>query len=181
MIEIDKVTLEKFKTGDEKSFNIIYNAYYRLIKQIAFSYTKDNFESDNLVQETFTRLWINKDKVDSTNKNFKYYLTQITKNLCLDYINKLNQSKLIYLDEDILDNISNQNINDSKDDDYIDYYMSLIKDILDDESYEILILHYETGLKFKDIAKIKNTTTSTITSKASKAMKLLKERLKNEE
>jgi DNA-directed RNA polymerase specialized sigma subunit len=58
--------------------------------------------------------------------------------------------------------------------------MSLIKENLDDDTYDILSLHYLTKMKFKDIAKLKNTTTSTITSKASKAIKLLKEKFKNE-
>ena len=53
-----------------------------------------------------------------------------------------------------------------------------IKDYIDQESYEILILYYVHNLKYREIAEIKETTTSTITNKASRAMRHLKEVLK---
>ncbi len=59
-----------------------------------------------------------------------------------------------------------------------DEVFDTIKQHLDKESYEILILHYVHNLKYREIAQIKNKTTSSITNKASRALKSLKEKLK---
>ena len=53
-----------------------------------------------------------------------------------------------------------------------------IKELLDQESYEILVLHYVHNLKYREIAAMKKVSTSVITNKASRAMKILKEKLK---
>ncbi|MDR2828281.1 MAG: sigma-70 family RNA polymerase sigma factor, partial [Acholeplasmatales bacterium] len=156
MKDIDSATLEKFKKGSEVCFNIIYNSYYKLIKQIAFSYTKNSFEAECLVQDTFVALWENKEKIDSNNKNFKYYLTQIVTNKCINYMRSEKRSKVVYLDVEEIDNISNQNESEIEDELLVEYYMNLIKEILDDDTFYILSLHYVSGMKFKDIAKIKN-------------------------
>ncbi|MDR2827807.1 MAG: sigma-70 family RNA polymerase sigma factor [Acholeplasmatales bacterium] len=175
MVEIKKSILDKFVTGDFESFNIIYYAYYKLIKQIAFSYTSDNSVSDNLVQETFLLLWENRDKVDSNNKNFKYYLTTIANNTCINYLTKENKSKIIYKDD-----LETNKLYQEYDTINQNYYMFRIKQILDKQSYDVIVLHYINNLKYKEIAKIKNKSVSTITSVASRAMRLLKEKLRNE-
>jgi RNA polymerase sigma-70 factor (ECF subfamily) len=178
MTQIDKGTIIKFKQGDEGSFNKIYYAYYKLIKYIAFSYVNDNDKADNLVQDIFFTLWKNKDKIDENNKNFKYYLTQIARNTCINYC--IKENKTINLNAYDLDMISNEEgeYHDQADE---TYYMDKIKSILDKESYDILVMHYIHKIKYKNIALLKNTTTPTITSKASRAIKLLKEKFKDEE
>jgi RNA polymerase sigma factor (sigma-70 family) len=121
-----------------------------------------------------------KDKIDSQNKNFKYYLTQIAKNLCINYMKRKNNHPITYLDSDEIEKLSDKNNLENKesDDSKIEFYMNLIRENLDDNTYDILTLHYLTRMKFKDIAKLKNTTTSAVTAKASKAIKLLREKLK---
>ncbi|MDR0831454.1 MAG: RNA polymerase sigma factor [Bacillales bacterium] len=175
MVEIDKTTLQRFKNGDELAFNKIYDAYYKLIKQICFSYVKDNGIADDLVQNTFVLLWNNKDKINCDNRNFKYYVTQIAKNTCINYGVKNNKFKVVYLKNEDLDYLEYQETVEDQDN-----YLSQIRELIDQDSYDIIILHYIHGLKLKEIAIIKGTTTSTITSKASRAMRLLQEKLKNE-
>jgi RNA polymerase sigma-70 factor (ECF subfamily) len=178
MNEINKDTIIKFKQGDEYSFNMIYYAYYKLIKYIAFSFVNDNDKADNLVQDIFFTLWKNRDKVDENNINFKYYLTQIAKNTCINYC--IKENKTTYINTDVLDIMPNdKEENDKKNDE--EYYIDKIKNILDEESYDILVMHYIHKIKYSEIAFLKNCTTSTITSKASRAIKLLKEKFKDEE
>lgn len=171
-----KKDLLNLKSGSEIAFEKLYNEHYKLIKQICFFNCQNNGVAEDLAQETFIRLWNNKENID-INKNIKYYLTTIAKNLCNDYFRSKNieQQSFPYLVEDNATDEIGDSINNDEDN-----IFKSIKQYLDKESYEILILYYVHNLKYREIALIKETTTATITNKASRAIRLLKEKLKDE-
>lgn len=172
---MNKKELIKLKNGSEKAFEKIYNKYYKLIKQVCFFECQDNNIAEDLSQETFIKLWNNKEKIDP-NKNIKYYLTTIAKNSCIDYLRKQNKVKTDYFDT-LGYNTEFSTLSENNEV-MQDEVFDTIKQHLDKESYEILILHYVHNLKYREIAQIKNKTTSSITNKASRALKSLKEKLK---
>jgi len=171
---MDKTVIKQLANDSELAFNLIFNKYYALIKQICYFYCRNNAEAEDLSIETFTKLWHNRKKIDA-DKNLKYYLTVIARNLCIDYLRKKKRENTILMDIADLERLSPKQVQeyDKYDDQWIE-----IKKILDQESYEILVLHYVNNLKFKEIAVMKKVSTSVITNKASRAMKLLKEKLK---
>ena len=57
----------------EAAFNQIYNTYSYLIFYISLQIVKDNEIAKDITNETFYKMFINKDKIDN-NKNLKYYL-----------------------------------------------------------------------------------------------------------
>lgn len=175
---VTKTILIKLVEGDEIAFNTVYEAYYRLIKHITFSYTKDNDLADDLVLETFVLLWKNRAKIDVENKNFMYYLTQIANNLCINYVKKEKLGKIDLVENYQLDEIASRMIEHPE----VSYNrmdkMLQISTLIDEKSYDILILHYVHGLKYKEIALLKNVTTSAITVQASRALRTIKQRIK---
>lgn len=174
---MDKSVLKQLVNDSELAFNLVFNKYYALIKQICYFYCKNNHEAEDLTIQTFTKLWHNRKKIN-VDKNFKYYLTRIADNLCIDHYRKKKRENTILVDNSDLERLSPQQIQEDDDKHGVEWIK--IKNILDKESYEILVLHYVNNLKYREIAAIKNVTVSVITNKASRAMKLLKEKLKNE-
>lgn len=84
---MDRSIIKELVNDSELAFNLIFNKYYALIKQICFFYCKNNAEAEDLTIETFIKLWYNRKKIN-IDKNFKYYLTKIAHNLCVDYLRK---------------------------------------------------------------------------------------------
>ena len=171
---MDKSIIKELVNDSELAFNLIFKKHYALIKQICYFYCKNNDEAEDLTIETFTKLWRNRKNINS-DKNFKYYLTQIAHNNCIDYIRKKKRENTVLIDPQDLEKIFP--IQTENHDNHEDILIE-IKNLIDQESYEILVLHYVNELKFREIAEIKKVSTSAITNKASRAMKLLREKLK---
>ena len=72
----------------ERAFNIIYKEYSYLVFYVSLKIVKDNDIAKDITNETFYKLYSNKENIDST-KNLKYYLTTISKNLSLNYISSI--------------------------------------------------------------------------------------------
>lgn len=171
---MDKSVIKQLVNDSEIAFNVVFNKYYALIKQICYFYCKNNDEAEDLAIQTFTKLWHNRKNIRS-DKNFKYYLTEIAQNLCIDYLRKKKRENTTLMDHSDLERLSPKDVQDH---DKYDDQLIEIKELLDKESYEILVLHYVNNLKYREIAAIKKVSTSVITNKASRAMKILKEKLK---
>lgn len=172
---VSKNTLILLKNGDETAFKKVYFTYYRLIKHISYYYVANNEVADELVSDVFSALWKSKDLIDEDNKNFVYYLSQIAHNICINFVKKNKKKYEEQLTDYIADNIQaevykeqNKGSNAEK--------MQFIAETLDKESYDILILHYVHGYKYKEIAIMKKLELSNVTVIASRAVQKVREK-----
>jgi RNA polymerase sigma-70 factor (family 1) len=49
--------------GDEEAFATLFNKYIEVLKPFSFSITKNETAAEEMVQETFIRIWLNRDKL----------------------------------------------------------------------------------------------------------------------
>lgn len=175
-MKINERTIEKLLSKDEETFDEIYNKLFRLVKHVSYKITKNLSLSEDICQETFIKMLakINTHKVGS---NFKYWVLQIAKNIAYDYMREekfMNEYK-----NSILVNSSEKNLsNDLHTDEH--ELLKHINKVLDEQAYEIIILRFYHGLKFREIADILEVSTATVTSKYTRSMKILKESTKKE-
>ena len=76
----------------ENAFNIIYKEYSYLVFYVSLKIVKDNDIAKDITNETFYKFYSNKDNIDSE-KNIKYYLTTISKNLSLNYLSSIKNEE----------------------------------------------------------------------------------------
>jgi RNA polymerase sigma-70 factor (ECF subfamily) len=76
---IDEKLIARFRDGDMNAFRKIYNSFCKPLYRFAFSYLKDSFEAEEIVQDVFLKVWEKRDEVDE-HKSFKSYLYRITVN-----------------------------------------------------------------------------------------------------
>ncbi len=179
---ISKSVVKELKAGSEKAFQEIYLQFNRLIKQICFFYFKSNDMAEDLTIETFRKLWNNKENLD-VDKNIKYYITQIAHNLCKDVIRKQNRESALYFTAEELSHITFVEIQDDSTvdiDDDNDLFKQ-IETLIDEESYQMLVYKYVHNLKHREIANVMEVTTSVVGNKIARALKVLKEKLNDEE
>ena len=138
----------------ENAFNIIYKEYSYLVFYVSLQIVKDNDIAKDITNETFYKFYANKDNIDSE-KNLKYYLTTISKNLSLNYLSSIKNEEP--LDENIM-------YKDEKKDHFNDY-IEKFKDFLDQEEIDLIVYHLLYGFTFKDLAIMKNVSIDVISSK----------------
>lgn len=70
---IDIKTLEAFQDGNHKAFETIFIAYYNKTKTFIDGYIKSEPDAEELTEDLFVNLWINRHSID-TSRSFNSYL-----------------------------------------------------------------------------------------------------------
>jgi len=64
-----------------------YKNYYQWAVNVAYGFTRDRDEAEDIAQEAFLRIYITQDRYQPTAR-FKTYLFKIIRNLCIDHFRK---------------------------------------------------------------------------------------------
>lgn len=145
----------EIKYGNNIAFEKLYKNYKNLVYKIAYSILKNSYDSDDIVQIVFEKIYsIDKDKFPTRNESS--WLYSVTKNETINYLNK--KKNHIELEEiyELEDN--NNEINELINK---DSYNRLIGKLNENEK-EIISLKILSNLSFKEIAKLLNKPTGTI-------------------
>jgi RNA polymerase sigma-70 factor (ECF subfamily) len=95
----EQAIIEKAMVGDPISFRELVSLFQGFVYAVAWRFTGNSTESEDLTQEAFIRLWKNRERYDKS-LPMKAWLGKIITNLCLDY---LKSSKKRYLSSLISD------------------------------------------------------------------------------
>jgi RNA polymerase sigma-70 factor (ECF subfamily) len=76
---IDVKLLQRFRNGDMEAFRKIYETFCDPLYRFAYSYLKESFETEEIIQDVFLKVWEKRAEVD-VQKSFKSYLYRITVN-----------------------------------------------------------------------------------------------------
>jgi RNA polymerase sigma-70 factor (family 1) len=80
--------LARIAEGDGRAFGIIFHHYRRKIYSFAFHLSGDAAQADELVQETFLKVWLHRDKIPHILR-FDNWLFTIARNQVFDMLKKL--------------------------------------------------------------------------------------------
>ena len=83
--------IQKLILGDEDAFKIIYDLHSEKVYRLAFHYLKDKDWCQEIVQETFIKLWLNREMLD-VDGDIWSYLSLISKRLSLNVIRDISRS-----------------------------------------------------------------------------------------
>jgi len=80
-----KVDISKIIEGDRETYKRVYLKNFNLLYQLCFEYTQDSSIAEEIVQDTFTKLWEIRKSINS-DTNLINFLYTIAKNKCLNYL-----------------------------------------------------------------------------------------------
>lgn len=150
----------------EEHFNFLYNNYSQELFNIAYGFTKNENDANDLVQETFLKLLL-LNKEFKSNLDIKYYLIRVIINKSKNELRSYYKTKVIKKD-DILNNYpqdTNQKYNE------IEYAIEKLSN-----NYKtVIFLKYYNLMDSKEIASILNITEATVRKRLERAKKLLKQ------
>lgn len=75
MIE-ERSLILSVKAGSEKAYHTLYDMWVSRLYRFVYQYLKSEDATDDVVQETFCRIWTNREKLDP-DSSFKAYLFTI--------------------------------------------------------------------------------------------------------
>jgi RNA polymerase sigma-70 factor (family 1) len=139
------------KKGERRSYEALYNEFYRRIRFFADQYVNDLDTAHELTIEAFIKLWQKRSDFDTVN-NIKAFLFITTKHACLNHIKHLKRKKLahdqiLYVAEKESDYIMDDAI-------AADTLTHIFREShsLSRKCKRIIQLHYVEGLTYKEIA-----------------------------
>lgn len=162
---------ERLKRKDETAFSKLYHDYVKLIYHIAYSYTRNKEDAEDITSDVFVKIMNSIDSYEDVGK-FKEWICQITRNVARNYVTR-DKHKDNMKDDDQLANYESHSSNHRE-------MLELFEIYLDDITIQIMILRFIYNYKFKEIAVIMNMTIGKVQGLYYDGIEKLKEVYKNE-
>jgi len=166
--KIDIKTLEALQQGSHKAFETVFVTYYGKTKAFVYGYLKSEPDAEELTEDLFVNLWINRRAID-TSKSFDSFLHTVARNSAINFLRHK------YVQETYLSTTSSQEYSPTSEEDLIAKELGLLIDDtverMPEQRREIYRLSRNEGLSNEEIAMRLNTTKRNVESQLSLALK----------
>jgi RNA polymerase sigma factor (sigma-70 family) len=79
------ILLERSATGETEAFRILFEAHHEAVFRVAFRLTNEREIAEDITQDCFLRLVLNRGRFDPTRGSLRRYLYGMVRNLVLQY------------------------------------------------------------------------------------------------
>lgn len=169
----DILLVKRAIKGDREAFEDLINMYFDRLYKEAYLRCKHEEDAKEVVQETIYKAYRNIKSLKEP-KYFKTWISKILINVCNDYLRKNGMIDLEHDKNDYVKKVHNEDEVEIK----IDLYNVI--DELEDKYKDVIILRYIEDLKVEEISKILERPVNTIKTHIRKAIKEMKNLLKED-
>lgn len=173
MEKTDCELVEECLSGNKDAFSELVTRYKRLIYSVAYKFTRDSDEVNDLAQEAFIKIYKSLSKYDSKYR-FSTWSVKVATNICLDHVRR-KRIKSVSLDE--IENITGGN--NSPEEYCLRREKSReLRDAIDGlpEIYrEPIVMYHQKGMSYKEIAEALGKPMSIIKNRIFRARNALRE------
>jgi RNA polymerase sigma factor (sigma-70 family) len=168
----DEKIMQRVKSGDISELTELFERYHVKLYNFFLKLTFDKTASEDLTQNLFYRVIRYRQSFDAKNGNFKSWLYRIARNIHADFYEeqKKRQDRFPY-DPGIHENIPGNNAEYSEE---RIHRLNRALAELNIEQRELIVLSRYQGLKYEEIAKMKDCSVNAIKVQAHRALKQLK-------
>ena len=157
------------KINDEE-FIKVYEENKTSVFRIAFSYIGVWEDAENIMQDTFLKLYTDPPKDKS---NLVYWLARVTRNLCLDFLRAKKR------EENAISEFKKNNF--KKEIRSVEFDILPFISKLPENYSSVIRLHYYGGLNIKDIAITLKTSESNVKKRLARSREKLKKMIEEEQ
>lgn len=160
---IDDSLIEKISVGDTDAFRELYENTSKSVYGFALSILKNTHDAEDVLQETFLKIYQNSSDYVSYGKPMAWIL-RITRNLAVSKLR--DKAKNAGYDDGQPEQIDFSTVTD------IEKRLLLEKifEVLTDDEKQIVVLHCVSGLKYREISGIIRSPLNTVISKYRRAI-----------
>ncbi len=174
----DHILVERLRNKDKRAFELIYNEFFGVLVSYAFRFLDTVEDAEEIVQEVFVKFWDKCDRL-APDSSIKSYLYRSVHNTCL---NKLKHEKVKdgYKDY-VVRYMEDSFVIEVEDEGEVNLLDRILKEIdkLPPRCREIFKLSRFEGLKYQEIADHLEISVKTVEVQMGKALKVLRESLKD--
>lgn len=154
-------------------FQKVFEQYYNVLCNYAFSFLKELPSSEDIVQEVFVRVWEKKQDI-ITSDTIRFYLFTAVRNNCLTHLQKEKKAAIVELnDYDAAD----EQISFSHEVKAETDYKAQLADAMDElppKCREVFMLSRMSRQSYKEIAESLHISVKTVENQIGKALKILR-------
>jgi len=178
-IDIERGIVAKLKEGNRNAFNQIFRLYNQKLYFFALGYLKSDKDAEEIVQETFLKIWEHKEHIDP-----ELSLQAYTFKIAFNFIQKRWIRKI--KDEELRHNLTGELIDfDDQTAGTLNYhslleYINRLINQLPPRQKQILELRKLEGYSIKEISDMLDLAVKTVEAHLTAALKFLKEKLQQE-
>lgn len=172
----ESALMQQIAEGNEKAFADLYRMYVPRLTPFVYGITKNNVMVDEMIQEAFLRLWINRDKLSEV-RNPKAWIYKITANICYTYIKRL------IIERKVLDTILEQSTLEDLSTEQDIYLRSLTQSVkeaveqLPPQRKKIYLMSREQGMSLGEISAQLNLSMPTVKNTITSSLQFIREQL----
>ena len=166
-----EINVDLLVKGDTNEFEKFVHSYRVSAETFAMNIVHDNYLVQDIVQDSFAKLYVYRDKIDP-DKSLKGYFFSIVRNLAVDHIRK--SKKVMYKEFEVIDNITPENIILKQERNIL--INKNINNLRPIQRYAIYLYVYES-LNYKEIGMVLGKTDKQIKGIIFRARKKLKKNM----
>ena len=174
----EKQLLGLLKNGSYEAYTYLYEKWVPLLFRFAYSLVKSKVTAEEIVQETFVKIWANHHTID-TDSSFKSYLFTITYHLVLrEFRYRLNHPQMedyLVLINDVA--YSEQMTTQKHDFDSFLAKLQKAKSLLSPRQQKVFELNKEDNYSVKEIAEMLQLNEQSVRNLLSASLKIIRKEL----
>jgi RNA polymerase sigma-70 factor, ECF subfamily len=172
----EKQVITQVVTGDLNTFEMVFRDYYKPLVRYGNTFLKDSDDAEDIVQQVFVSLWEKRDQLD-IQTSIRAVLYKSVQNACLNKIKHL-KVRTIYADEmkatavyeDSSDSVQAAELNER---------IQQAMESMPEQCGRIFKMSRFEQLRYQEIADQLGLSVKTIENQMGKALKIVREELKD--
>lgn len=171
--------IEGLKCNSRKAYAELYDRFSKSLFAIIVEITQDRDAAENLLQDTFIKIWKNFDKYDASKARLYTWMVIIARRIALDYVkSSYNVVKKKIQSDEILVSTQIDQFQPNN-----EYDLGIQKSIAElEENQRLMIeLQYVKGYTQQEVADETGIPLGTVKSRTRSALLILRKKLENED
>lgn len=177
-LSLEEQHISDLNRGSYRAFDALYSMYSHRLYGFVFKLTKSQSDANDIVQDVFVKLWLNRENI-LLDTSFQAYLFTIAKNMVINKI-RANVNSPIFVDYVAYLNdrqLAENNVDEVLNYDDFKLRLNLAKNSLSQTQRNVFELSKELGYNNAEIAKHLELSEQTVKNQLSNALKILRERM----
>lgn len=160
----------------EKAFKELFNREYNNLCQYAYSYLKEEHMAEDVVQETFVRIWETKRELIGK-PEIRFYLVTAVRNNAISVIRKQNSSQTRYVEEtpEPAPEVFNTRREQLEHEASTSERVAAALNTLPPKCREIFLMVKMQSMSYKQVAETLDISVKTVENQMGKALRLVRD------